>query len=96
MEDERLRELVERELENLQLGIQIARLRQKGKLSQTKLAAMADMSAPKISAIENEPRNLTIATLIRVAHALGSKVEIKLVRQKKAKHRRRRRSARPA
>lgn len=96
MEDERLRELVERELENLQLGIQIARLRQKGKLSQTKLAAMADMSAPKISAIENEPRNLTIATLIRVAHALGSKVEIKLVRQKKAKQRRRRRSARPA
>ena len=57
---------------------------------------MADMSAPKISAMENEPRNLTIATLIRVAHALGSKVEIKLVRQKKIKQRRRRRSARAA
>jgi hypothetical protein len=26
------------------------------------------MSAPKISAMENEPRNLTIGTLIRVAH----------------------------
>jgi len=87
---------VERELENLQLGIQIAKLRQEERLSQTKLAAMADMSAPKISAIENEPRNLTIATLIRVAHALGSKVEIKLVCQKKIKQRRRRRSARAA
>ncbi len=87
---------MERELENLQLGIQIAKLRQEERLSQTKLAAMADMSAPKISAIENEPRNLTIATLIRVAHALGSKVEIKLVRQKKIKQRRRRRSARAA
>ncbi len=90
MEDERLRQLVERELENLQLGIQIAKLREEEKLSQTKLAAMADMSAPKISAIENEPRNLTIGTLIRVAHALGSKVEIKFVRQKKAKRQRRR------
>ena len=96
MENQRLRDLVERELENLQLGIQIAQLRQEERLSQTKLAAMADMSAPKISAMENEPRNLTIATLIRVAHALGSKVEIKLVRQKKIKQRRRRRSARAA
>ena len=26
------------------------------------------MSAPKVSAMENEPRNLTIGTLIRVAH----------------------------
>ena len=47
------------------------------------------MSAPKISAMENEPRNLTIGTLIRVAHALGSRVEIKLVRRKGAKLRRR-------
>jgi len=43
------------------------------------------MSAPKISAMENEPRNLTIGTLIRVAHALGSRVEIKLVRRKGTK-----------
>lgn len=95
MENERLRNLVERELESLQLGMQIAKLREEEKLSQTKLAAMADMSAPKISAMENAPRNLTIATLIRVAHALGSKVEIKLVRKKKAKQQRRR-SARAA
>ena len=35
--------------------------------------------------MENEPRNLTMGTLIRVAHALGSRVEIKLVRRKGAK-----------
>ena len=40
------------------------------------------MSAPKISAMENEPRNLTMGTLIRGARALGSEVEIKLVRRK--------------
>lgn len=96
MEDEGLKDLVEREIEALQLGIQIARLRQGEKLSQTKLAALADMSAPKISALENEPRNLTIATLIRVAHALGSKVEIKLVPQEKEKRRARRGAGRVA
>ena len=85
MEDAKLREMVEAELENLQLGVQIAKLRAAENLSQTKLAARAEMSAPKISAMENEPRNLTIGTLIRVAHALGSRVEIKLVRRKGAK-----------
>ena len=81
MEDENLRELVESDLENLQLGVQIAKLRAAENMSQTKLAAGAEMSAPKISAMENEPRNLTIGTLIRVAHALDSTVEIKLVRR---------------
>ncbi len=85
MEDEKLRELVETELENLQLGVQIAKLRAAENLSQTKLAARAEMSAPEISAMENEPRNLTIGTLIRVAHALGNRVEIKLVRRKRSK-----------
>jgi transcriptional regulator with XRE-family HTH domain len=82
-----MRSLVERELDSLRLGVQIAKLREHGRLSQTKLAALADMSAPKISAIENEPRNLTIGTLIRLAHALGSKVEIRFVPAKKAKSR---------
>lgn len=96
MENEKLRELIERELDGLQLGVQIAKLRAAEKLSQTKLAALAEMSAPKISAMENEPRNLTIATLIRVAHALGSKVEIKLVKKRKAKQGPRRHSERAA
>ena len=87
MEDRKTRELVERELEHLQVGVQIAKLRAEENLSQTKLAAKAEMSAPKISAIENEPRNLTIGTLIRVAHALDSRVEIKLVRRRGAKAR---------
>ena len=93
MGNAKLRELVESELENLQLGVQIAKLRAEENLSQTKLAAKAEMSAPKISAMENEPRNLTIGTLIRVAHALDRRVEIKLVRRKGTKARRRREGA---
>src|SRR6266700_3728661 len=90
MEDTKLRELVESELENLQLCVQIAKLRAAENLSQTKLAAKAEMSAPKISAMENKSDNLTIGTLIRVAHALDSRVEIKLVRRKGMKTGRRR------
>src|SRR5260370_34956751 len=90
MADTELRGLVESELENLQLGVQIAKMQAAENLSQTKLAARAEMSAPKISAMENEPRNLTNGTLIRVAHALNSRVEIKLVRRKGMKAGRRR------
>jgi transcriptional regulator with XRE-family HTH domain len=79
MADPKFKELVEQEIEALQLGVQIARMRKKGKLSQTKLAALAEMSAPKISDLENAPRNVTIGTLIRVAHALGSRVKINFV-----------------
>src|SRR5712692_7008542 len=96
MEDTELRELVESELENLQLGVQIAKLRAEENLSQTKLAAKAEMSAPKISAMENEPRNLSIGTLIRVAHALDSRVEIKLVQKRGMKGGRRRQGGRKA
>ena len=89
MEDASLRELVESELENLQLGVQIAKLRTAENMSQTKLATRAEMSAPKISAMENAPRNLTIGALNRVAHGLGSRVEIKLVGRRRAKQGRR-------
>jgi hypothetical protein len=41
MEDTRLRELVENELENLQWGVPITKLRAEENLRQTKLAAMA-------------------------------------------------------
>ena len=81
MEDTELRGLVEGEIENPQLVVQIAKLRAAENLSQTKLTAKAEMSAPKISAMEDEPRNLTIGTLIRVAHALNRRVEIRLVRR---------------
>jgi len=41
-EDAKLRELVESELENLQLGVQITRMRAAANLSQAKLAARAE------------------------------------------------------
>ena len=71
MEDPELKELVERELAHLRLGAAIARMRQKSRLTQTQLAARTGMSASKISALENSPKNLELRTLIRIASALG-------------------------
>lgn len=71
MKDHKMRELVEKELANLRLGAEIARIREKRHLTQTQLAARAGMSASKISAIESSPRNVELATLIRILGALG-------------------------
>src|SRR5437660_10709263 len=79
MRDPDIRELVEKELADLEVGIQIARLREAENLNQTQLAARARMNASKISQIETSPRNVTLSTLARLAHALNRKVKIEFV-----------------
>jgi transcriptional regulator with XRE-family HTH domain len=79
------RELVEKELADLEVGIQIARLREAENLNQTQLAARAGMNASKISQIETSPRNVTLSTLARLAHALNRKVKIEFVPMKVTK-----------
>jgi transcriptional regulator with XRE-family HTH domain len=88
MEDSAMRELVEKELASLDIGVQIAKLRAKHRMNQTQLAARARMSAPKVSRIESRPANVQLDTLIRLAQALGARVEVRLV-ETKGKSRRR-------
>lgn len=88
LENKQLRAMVERELEALRLGVQIARLRAEQRLTQAKLAARADISGSKISAIETRPKNVTIATLIRISQALNRRLEIRFLPQKRRKRRR--------
>jgi transcriptional regulator with XRE-family HTH domain len=82
-----MREMVEKELASLKIGVQIARLRAKHRWNQTELAARARMSAPKVSRIESGPANVQLDTLIRLARALGARVEVKLVDEKRASRR---------
>jgi DNA-binding XRE family transcriptional regulator len=82
MKDPEMRELIEKELQNLEVGIQIAKLREKQGLNQTQLAARAGMNASKVSVIENSPQNMELGTLIRLARALNRKVKIELIPQK--------------
>ncbi len=76
LEDKKLKTLVEQELEAMRIGEKIAALREEEGLTQTKLAAKAGMPSSKISALENEPQNLEIATLIRIARAANRKLRI--------------------
>ena len=76
MEDKKLKALVEEELEVLRIGAKIAALREEEGLTQTKLAARAGMPSSKISALENSPHNLEIATLVRIARAANRKLMI--------------------
>ncbi len=82
MRDPEIRVLVEKEIANLDIGVQIAKLRQKRSLNQTQLAALARMSGPKISKIEKGPANVQLDTLIRLAKALGVRLEVRLVEEK--------------
>jgi len=80
-----MRELVEKELANLSVGIQIARLREQRGLSQTQLAARAGMSAPKISVLGCSPKDAKLSTLIRIARAMGLDLKIEFVSEKSGK-----------
>jgi transcriptional regulator with XRE-family HTH domain len=82
-----MRELVEKELASLEIGVQIVQLRAKHRLNQTQLAARARMSAPKISRIESKPTNVQLDTLIRLAQALGASLQVRLVENKKSRRR---------
>ena len=75
--ESRMRGLIEEEIESLRVGTQIAKMRQKNRLSQSQLAARAGMSAPNISRIETSPaQNITLETLVKIARALGRGVEV--------------------
>lgn len=83
MEDPEMRELVEKELASLQIAAQITKLRAKRHLNQTQLAARAKMSAPKVSKLESQPTNVQLDTLIKVADALGTRLEVRFVENKR-------------
>jgi DNA-binding Xre family transcriptional regulator len=84
MQNPEMRGLVEEELAALEVGIQIAQLRQSLQLNQTQLAARAGMNASKISRLETSAtRNVTLGTLTRVAAALNTRVAIAFVPKEK-------------
>jgi len=93
LQDPEMKGLVEKELASLNVGIQIARLREQLGLSQTQLAARAGMSAPKISVLECSPKDAKLSTLIRIARALGLDLKVEFVRVKSGGARRARVSA---
>lgn len=77
LEDLTTRRLVHEELKALNVGVQLARLREERGLTQTQLAAKVGMSSPNISRIETNPgQNLTLQSLVKLFGALDCDVVI--------------------
>ena len=75
------RRVFEEGLDWLRLGVSVAILRRRMKLSQAKLASLAQTSQPVISRLERG-ENVQLETIHRVAQALNAKIKIELVFQK--------------
>jgi len=84
--DPEMKEFVQQEMAKLEIGTTIARLRERNHLTQTELAARAGMSASKVSMIESGPKNIELATLIRLATALGYRLRTGFVQSKRRMH----------
>ena len=85
LRDSKMRDLIEKEIAALEVGVQIARLRGALKMNQTQLAARAGMNASKVSKIESAPKNVTLNTLTRLAIALNRRIKIDFVAARKRK-----------
>lgn len=78
LRDRRFREPFEKETARLEVGIQVAKLRERRGLSQTQLAALLRTSTPAISRLERGTVSPTLQTLDRVAKALDARLEVHL------------------
>ncbi len=67
------------ELEKLEPGYQVARLRIKLGLTQTQLAEMVGTKQPSIARLENGEGSPSLSFLEKVANALGAEVKVQLV-----------------
>jgi transcriptional regulator with XRE-family HTH domain len=67
------------ELEKLEPGYQVARLRIKLGLTQTQLAEMVGTKQPSIARLENGEGSPSLSFLEKVAEALGAHVKVHLI-----------------
>ena len=81
MQDKEFKALVEQELASLRIGARLAAVREEEGLTQTRLAARAGMASSKVSAIENQPQNLELGTLVRLALAANRKIKVTFPRR---------------
>ena len=69
---------LEEERRNLRIGLLIKELRLQQGMTQEQLAREVQTTKSAISRLENHAESITLATLEKVAHALGKVVHIEL------------------
>lgn len=79
MQDEEFRVLWNQREPAYQLARQLLRLRKTQGLSQSEVARRAGLQQPAVARLETGAHKPSLDTIHRVAHALGRRVEIRLV-----------------
>lgn len=80
LKDKRFREAFDEEEIYASIAIQIAKIRQKNHLTQKELAELLDTTQQTVSRLEDSrDRRYTLRTLIKLAHALNKRLEVRLV-----------------
>ncbi|MFH1725390.1 MAG: helix-turn-helix transcriptional regulator [Elusimicrobiota bacterium] len=64
----------------VEFAVQLAKTREKMRLTQKQLAKKARVDQGDISKIENGKQNITLGMMVKLASAVNRKVEIRLVR----------------
>lgn len=79
LKDPEIRKAYEDAKIQMDIGIALAGIRKKRKLTQTQVAAILGTSDAQIIRLEKGTANPTLRTLRKIADALGLKLEIRLV-----------------
>lgn len=73
------RDQLERDFESFKVGLQLKKVREEKKLTQSELAEIVNKKREYISRIENNGSNLTLKTLFDIVEkGLGGKVKISI------------------
>ncbi|MBI5042611.1 MAG: helix-turn-helix transcriptional regulator [Nitrospirae bacterium] len=79
LKDPEIRKAYEDAKIEMDIGIALAEIRKKRKLTQTQVAAILGTSDAQIIRLEKGMANPTLRTLRKIANALGLRLEIRLV-----------------
>lgn len=73
------KELYEKELQKVDLAIEVATMRQKAKMTQKAMAEKMGVSQAAIGRIEMGEQNLTLETMMKIAKVFKKKLVVKFV-----------------
>jgi ribosome-binding protein aMBF1 (putative translation factor) len=79
LKNPKVRQAFEEESKALNIGIELARQRERKGLTQEDVAKKIGTSAPQVSRTERNPEHANVQSLMRCAEAVGMRLDIRLV-----------------
>jgi ribosome-binding protein aMBF1 (putative translation factor) len=79
LKNPKVKQAFEEESKALNIGIELARQRERKGLTQEDVAKKIGTSAPQVSRTERNPEHANVQSLMRCAEAVGMRLDIRLV-----------------